>query len=46
MLVIASARRDGEQIGAREFFSAGMRATPLVLLSAALALWLVFALFP
>ena len=46
MLVISSARRGGEDIGAREFFAAGLRATPLLLLSAGLTLWLALKLFP
>ena len=46
MLVISSARRGGEDIGAREFFAAGLRATPLLLLTAGLALWLALRMFP
>ena len=46
MLVISSARRGGEDIGARDFFAAGLRTTPLLLLSAGLALWLTLRIFP
>jgi arsenical pump membrane protein len=37
MLVIASARRNGENVGARDFFGAGLRVTPL---------WLSLRAFP
>lgn len=40
MLVITGARRQGEDIGARDFFAAGLRVTPLLLLAAALTLWI------
>ena len=40
MLVISSARRQGENIGARDFFGTGLRVTPIILLAAGLALWL------
>jgi arsenical pump membrane protein len=46
MLVIASARRQGENVGARDFFGAGLRVTPLVLLASALALWLSLRMIP
>jgi len=46
MLVITSARRVGENMDARDFFRVGLYATPLVLLSAALALWLAVRVFP
>jgi len=39
MLVITSARRHGEDVGARDFFGTGLRVTPLILLAAGLALW-------
>lgn len=39
MLVITSARKQGEDVGTRDFFGAGLRATPLILLAAGLALW-------
>ena len=42
MLVITSARKQGEDIGARDFFGTGLRVTPRILLAAALALWLSF----
>jgi arsenical pump membrane protein len=41
MLVITSARKRGEEIGAKEFFRAGLLTTPLVLLASCLTLWLV-----
>ena len=46
MLVISSARRGGEDIGAKQFFRAGLWVMPLVLLSGGLALWLTVKLFP
>ncbi len=39
MLVITSARKHGEDIGARDFFDVGLQVTPFILLAAALALW-------
>lgn len=39
MLVITSARKKGEDIGAGDFFRAGLVTTPLLLLAASLALW-------
>lgn len=44
MLVITSARKQGEDIGARDFFGTGLRVTPLILLAASLALWLTLRL--
>lgn len=40
MLVITRARKRGENIGAGDFFRAGLITTPLVLLAGAIALWL------
>lgn len=45
MLVITSARKQGEDVGARDFFGTGLRVTPLILLTAALALWLSLQVF-
>ena len=45
MLVITSARRQGEDVGARDFFGTGLRVTPLILLAASLALWVTLRLF-
>ncbi len=44
MLVITSARKQGEDVGARDFFRTGLRVTPLILLAASLALWLTLRL--
>ncbi len=44
MLVITSARKQGEEVGARDFFGTGLRVTPLILLAASLALWVTFRL--
>lgn len=44
MLVITSARRHGEDVGARDFFAAGLRVTPLILLAAGVALWIALEL--
>ena len=41
MLVIASARKRGEDIGAKDFFRAGLVTTPFVLFAGSLALWFV-----
>ncbi|MBV9848687.1 MAG: arsenic transporter [Armatimonadetes bacterium] len=46
MLVISSARRQGEDIGARQFFAVGVWTTPPLLLVSGLALWLTLRLFP
>jgi len=40
MLVITSARKQGENVGARDFFGTGLRVTPFILLAAAFALWI------
>ena len=40
MLVITSARKQGEDIGASDFFGAGVKVTPAILLASVLALWL------
>jgi arsenical pump membrane protein len=40
MLVITSARKQGEDVGARDFFGAGLRVTPVLLLASGVALWL------
>ncbi len=45
MLVITTARKKGETIGAWDFFKAGAIVTPLTLFAAALVLVLTFALF-
>ena len=45
MLVISSARRAGEDIGARQFFAAGLRVTPLLLLATSVTLWLTLRIF-
>lgn len=44
MLVITSARKRGEEVGAKDFFRAGIVATPLILFAGAIALWLVLAI--
>ena len=44
MLVITSARREGDSIGAMDFFKTGLRVTPLVLIAACLGLWLAISL--
>ncbi len=44
MLAITSARKQGEDVGARDFFGTGLRVTPLILLAASLALWLTLRL--
>ena len=44
MLVITTARKRGEQIGAWEFFKTGVIVTPITLLAASLALWLSLAI--
>jgi arsenical pump membrane protein len=41
MLVITSARKQGEDVGAKDFFAAGVKVTPFILLAAVLALWLI-----
>jgi arsenical pump membrane protein len=46
MLVITTARRQGEDVGARDFFGTGLRTMPLILLAAGLALWLSLQMFP
>lgn len=46
MLVIAGARQGGVDVSAVQFFRAGLRVTPLLLLAAGSALWLTFRLFP
>jgi arsenical pump membrane protein len=46
MLVITSARKQGEDVGAKDFFLTGLKVTPLLLLAAALTLWIVFAVVP
>lgn len=44
MLVISSARKRGENVGAGEFFKIGLLVTPFLLVSATLVLWLTFTL--
>ncbi len=44
MLVITTARKQGEDVGARDFFGAGLRVTPLLLLASSLTLWLALRL--
>lgn len=39
MLVITSARKQGEDIGAKDFFVVGAKATPVLLLAGAIGLW-------
>lgn len=43
MLVITTARKKGETVSARQFLRAGLWATPPILLTASLALWLALA---
>ncbi len=43
MLVITTARKKGEDIGAGQFLRAGLLATPAVLLAASVLLWLVLS---
>jgi arsenical pump membrane protein len=45
MLVITSARKQGENVGARDFFGTGLRGTPFILLAAAIALWISLRIF-
>jgi arsenical pump membrane protein len=45
MLVITSARRQGQDISTRDFFLLGLRVTPLVLLVSGLSLWVMLNLF-
>jgi len=44
MLVITSARRQGEDVGAGDFFRVGVRATPVILLAGALGVWVMVTL--
>ncbi len=44
MLVITSARKQGQDIGAKDFFLTGLRATPFIIFAAACALWLTLLL--
>lgn len=46
MLVIASARREGVRVGARDFFGAGLRVTPVLLVVAGVLLWVSLTGFP
>ncbi len=46
MLVITSARKKGEDVGAIEFLRAGLWTTPLLLLIVALAVWATFLIVP
>jgi len=45
MLVITSARKQGENVGARDFFGTGLRGAPFILLAAAIALWISLRIF-
>ncbi len=45
MLVITGARKQGQDVGARDFFGTGLRVTPLLLLAAGIALWLTLTFF-
>ncbi len=45
MLVITSARKYGENVGARDLFAVGLRVTPVVTLAAAIGLYLSLLIF-
>ncbi|HEY9772406.1 MAG TPA: ArsB/NhaD family transporter [Planktothrix sp.] len=45
MLVIASARKRGANVSAQDFFKAGIKITPLLLLAGSVVLWAVCSVF-